>query len=243
MENNIEKLIRDDFHKRKINPSANALDRLNAKLDTQTNVKRKKFVRIFAFVASIVGLIFLLQSVFRTTESNISNEVITNIKLNDSINKQKPNKEYYTPIALESLDTMSIKLTKTTILKRNNDNSVQTNFVSVSEEKLKSKITESTLVEKELPTILLIKKEEVVALNDTVKPRFKSKTISDEELDALLASAMQSLTKKGSDSIEISAQSMLYEIEVEINQPLPEKIFLTLKTGANTVNTLIKSNK
>lgn len=243
MENNIEKLIRDDFHKRKINPSANALDRLNAKLDIQTNVKRKKFVRIFAFAASIAGLIFLLQSVFRTTESTISNEVITNIKLNDSINKQEPIKEYYTPVALESLDTISNKLTNTTIIKRKNDNSVQTKFVSVSEEKLQSKIKESALVEKELPIIVLTEKDEVVALNDTVKPRFKPNTISDEELDALLASAMQSLPKKGSDSIEISAQSMLYEIEVEINQPLPEKIFLTLKTGANTVNTLIKSNK
>ena len=243
MENNIEKLIRDDFHKRKINPSVNALERLNAKLDTKTSVKRNRVVRIFAFAASIAGLIFLLQSVFRTTESNISNEVITNIKHNDSINKQKPNKEYYTPVALESLDTMSIKLTNTTIIKRKNDNSVQTNFVSVSEEKLKSKINQSTLVEKELPIIVLTEKVEVVALNDTVKPRFKQNTISDEELDALLASAMQSLPKKGSDSIEISAQSMLYEIEVEINQPLPEKIFLTLKTGANTFKTLVKSNK
>ena len=243
MENNIEKLIRDDFHKRKINPSANALERLNAKLDSQSSAKRKKSVRIFAFAASIVGLIFLLQSVFRTTESNISDEVITNINLNDSINKQKPNKDYYTPVALESLDTISNKLTNSTIIKRKNDNSVQTKFVSVSEEKLKSKIKESTLVEKELPNIVLSKKEVVVALNDTLKPRFKPNTISDEELDALLASAMKSLPKKGSNSIEISAQSMLYEIEVEINQPLPEKIFLTLKTGANTVNTLIKSNK
>lgn len=243
MENNIEKLIRDDFHKRKINPSTNALDRLNAKLDTQTNVKRKKLIRIFAFAASIVGLIFLFQSVFRTTDTNISNEVITNIKLYDSINKQEPNKEYYTPVALDSLDRISNKLTNTTIIKRKNDNSVQIKFVSVSGEKLKSKIKESTLVEKELPIIVLTEKEEIIALNDTVKPRFKPNTISDEELDALLASAMQSLPKKGSDSIEINAQSMLYEIEVEINQPLPEKIFLTLKKGANTVNTLIKSNK
>ena len=66
--------------------------------------------------------------------------------------------------------------------------------------------------------------------------------ITDEELDALLASANQTLLKKGRDSIVINAHSMLYEIEVEINKPLPEKVLLTLKTGATTIKELVKSN-
>jgi len=239
MGDKIEKLIRDDFNKRKINPSANALERLNAKLDTQIHDNHKKSFRILAYAASIAGLIFLLQYVFRSNKSNINNGEITNVELKDSINLQGPNNENYIPVTLESLDTISNKITNATIKKQQNNISVHAKFVSVSKEELHPKITEHTPVDKKV-SLKAFNEKEVVAINDTIKPRFKLKTISDKELDALLASAARSLPQKVTDSIEINAQSMLYEIEVEINQPLPEKVFLTLKTGVNTFKTLIK---
>jgi len=241
MENNIEDLIREDFRKRKIQPNTNAFERLHTKLDKQTANKRKRKIRILAYAASLIGLVFILQSVFNN-DTSINKQIITNVKIKDST--KVPIAIENTSIAVEqsqfneSIDELATtkERRKTIVVKEKN--------VLYSQEKSPSKTLEYKAVEKRL---IAINPADIksVAFNDTTKKLplavgVKAKEITNEELDTLLARANQSLTKINKNGIAINAQSMLYEIEVEINKPLPEKVLLTIKTGATAIKELIK---
>ena len=239
MENDKEDLIRDDFRKREIQPNVNAFERLHTKLNTQTANKRKRIIRILAYAASIIGLVFILQFVFK---NNSNEQIITTIKIKDStdvpIDIEDTSIEVEQPQFNESID--EVAATK----EHHKAITVKEKIVANSQEKLLSKELEYKVIEKRLASIESVNKESV-AFNDTTKKfpltiSIKTKEITDEELDALLAAANQLLAKIDKDSITVNAQSMLYEIEVEINKPLPEKVLLTIKTGATTIKELIK---
>ncbi len=244
MENNIEDLIRDDFHKREIQPNVNSFERLNAKLEAQATNKRRIKVRVFAYAASFIGLIFILQSVFKTNDKTTNEQIITNVNIKDST--QAPIVKENTSIAVEELEFKESIDELSTIKKSRKTIAIKENLIANSHKKLPSKALEYETAEKKLTTIEPIDKKSV-AFNDTTKKLtipiaigMKIKEITDEELDVLLAFANQSLIKKGRDSIAINAKSMLYEIEVEINKSLPEKVLLTIKTGATTIKELVK---
>ena len=237
MENNIEDLIRDDFRKREIQPNTNAFERLHAKLDTRTASKRKKGFRMLGYAAGLIGFIFILQYVVKTNRTN-TEEIITNVKIQETI--EIPTDNESTSIAIEQLeDANPTKLP--TIEPSNNKVIIKEEIVSNLKKETPSKILETTISKKESVPIQLIAKENI-AFNDTSKKHLKPTEITDKELDALLIAANQSLSKEGGDSITINARSMLYELEVEINKPLPEKVLLTLKTGVVTIKELVKSN-
>ena len=239
MENNVEDLIRNDFHKREIQPNANSFERLNAKLEAKTTNKRRSIVRVLAYAASFIGLVFILQSVFKTNDNTTDKQIITNAKTKDST--ETPIIEENTSIAVEQLQIKESIDELATTKEHRKTIAIKEKVVTNPQEKVQLKILEHKIIEKELAVVESIDKENII-FNDTSRKMLKIKEITDEELDALLASANQSLSKKSRDSITINARSMLYEIEVEINKPLPEKVLLTIKTGATTIKELVKSN-
>ena len=228
MENNIEDIIRKNFRKREIAPSDSSFETLSTNLDTHSKKKRKKLIRFFAYAASIIGLIFSIQFAFQKNKED-KNQIITNVNIDDS-----------TTVAPLNGAKKLLKIEREEKL-------VKSNY--------KKKLLNTTPTQKET---LLVKLEENFSKNDSVaiaiekpqveqfvdKNQFKDiffiQDISDAELDALLATARQSLPKNKGDSIVINAKTMLYELEVEINKPLPEKVYLTLKTGASTIKKIVK---
>ena len=239
MENNIEDLIRDDFHKREIQPNANSFERLNAKLETQATNKRRRIVRVLAYAVSFIGLVFILQSVFKTNDKITNEQIITNVDIIDSV--KVPIVKENTSIAEEESEIKELIDEVSTIKKSRKTIAIKESRMTNSQEKLPLKALKYETAKKELVVVESIDKESII-LNDTSRERLKTKEITDEELDALLVAASQSLSKNSRDSIAINARSMLYEIEVEINKPLPEKVLLTLKTGATTIKELVRSN-
>lgn len=237
MENNIEKLIRDDFHKREIQPSANAFDRLEAKLDIQAKNKRKKLIRILSIAASFVGIVIILQFALKTTNT----EIITGAKDKDSARFEAPNSQNFSTVASELLDTVSDEVNIADSKKPINTISVKRKIIPVIKNKSQPKMSDPKTVKKEL---LITKSIDISeqALKDAHSKLFVKKEVTDEELDVLLASARQSIQKQIKDSITVNSQRMLYEIEVKINKPLPEKVLLTLKTGATNIKEIVKPN-
>jgi len=240
MENNIEEMIRDDFRKREIQPNANSFERLNVKLEVKRSNKRKKIISVLAYAASIIGLVFILKSVFKDNNNiKINEPVITNLKIKDSSNLKIVNSKKESPVILDQVEVSNSKLKN--IKESVKKEVIIENYVTNTPKILPSKDLKPTIIDKELITFDSLNNANLV-INDTTGKRIKLKEITDEELDALLASANQTLVKKGRDSIVINGRSMLYEIEVEINKPLPEKVLLTIKTGATTIKELVKSN-
>ncbi len=232
MENNIEELIRKDFHKREITPSENALEHLNAKLDAQqVKPKRKKLIKFLGYVASIVGLIFILQLVLQEGEvpktqeevnTAIGSKDTTTIPVIEDVVVVKQFEEAYK----NNVEKESIKTTK--VRKK-----IEASFQEDSmQDAVKGKVAE-------VKTSIVQSNHKNTALyGDTITV----KEATDAELDALLAEASLTLVREKGDSIVVNSKSMLYEIEVEINKPLPEKVYLTLKTGATTLKELVKTN-
>ena len=232
MENNIEELIRKDFHKREITPSEKALEHLNTKLDAlQTKSKRKKRIRFLGYAASIIGLIFILQFVLQNGEvSETLEEVSTAIDskdtiaipiIEDGIAVKQFEEVYKNNVAKESLKTTKVR--KKIEMSPQEDSMQEPDKGKVAE--VKTSIVQSNY-------------KNTALYGDTIS----IKKVTDAELDALLAEASLTLVREGGDSIVVNSKSMLYEIEVEINKPLPEKVYLTLKTGATTLKELVKSN-
>jgi thiol:disulfide interchange protein len=241
MENNIEDLIRDDFREREIQPNTNSFERLSAKLDAQKVKKRKIIIRVLAYAASFIGLIFILQSVFKTNDNTTDKQTITNVKTKDSTETSIT--EENTSIAVEQIQIKESKGEISSIKKSQKRTVTKETLIANSEEELFSKPLEQMANESKVVEVQSIGKDGII-LNDTTRKNQVAirtiKEVTDEELDALLASANQSLSKNRRDSITINARSMLYEIEVEINKPLPEKVLLTLKTGATTIKELVR---
>jgi hypothetical protein len=234
MKNKIEDLIREDFLKREIQPNANAFERLSEKLEKQAVSKRKKWVRVLAYAASLVGIIFLLKAAFKTGDGTSTDKrTITNVQPKGSA--VAPVDEKATVIAVEEPENTfedTVEITKTS------------KVILITESKATSfskKVTPPAEVKEQKAIVPQTTTIAIVA--DTFKLPIDITEVTDAELDALLAAANQTLPKNGGDSISINAKSMLYEIEVEINKPLPEKVMLTLKTSITTVKELVKSTE
>ena len=233
MENKIEDLIRDDFRKREIQPNANAFERLQLKLDVQKSKRRKKRMKILAIAASLIGLVFVTRiSFIKPTVPNQKDQIITNVKPKDAV--ISPVKKDTGSIAVEEYKE-SIHISPE-IIHQQKSITVKESEVAILDEPILPKKEE-----KNFQLATAIAKETIVS-NDTFKTPITIKEVTDDELDALLATASQSLSKNKKDSIYINSKTMLYEIEVEINKPMPEKVLLTLKTVKELVKTNDKEN-
>ena len=243
MENNIEDLIREDFEKREIKPNKDAFDIIDKKVQSYRLKRRSKKVRIVAYAASIIGVVLMLQFMLKPQEKHDHKDVITNTIVNDSAKSQTPNAKSNFFIAIEEVDTTIpsklVHKNEMKFLKEKFEKHTMTVVFNDTSQKMDSSFMKNIKAPK------LYDSTHATAINttgDTLKKIYKFKEITDAELDALLASAHQSLDKTAGDSLSIDAQKMLYELEVEINKPLPQRILFTVKTGVVTVKEIVKSN-
>lgn len=226
MEKDVEKLIQSEFKDRTINPSAFAFEKLTAKIEKHQHINRNKWLKYVMLAASVVIAVFFITDAFQLFHKKpIEQQIISDIKSDASkpIIIEKENLVADAP-PIKHLQNVAIK----TISKHE----------SIA---LTQKIDENKMAISVLPIIQPETKLAVINHQNSKPVLFKS-NVTDAEINQLLNGAQSKMLAIRTDSLSVNALQLLYEIEMEINKPLPEKVILTLQTGSRAIKDLVKTS-
>lgn len=226
MEKDVEKLIQLEFENRTINPSDFAFEKLSAKLEAHQHKNRLNWLKYIMLVASVVIAIFFISDAFQFYhKKTIDQQIISNTKSNT------PN-----PIIIENenvvADAPPIKQSQM----ESNQMVLQHKPIALTQ-----KIDENKMTIYVLPIIQPETKLTFVNPQNSKTVRFKNQ-VTDAEINLLLNGAQSKMLANSNDSLSVNALQLLYEIEVELNKPLPEKVILTLQTGSRAIKDLVKTS-
>jgi len=221
MENELENLIKSEFDHRTLNPSSYAFDKLINKLMVHQKSKQSINLKNLVIAASILGLIFTVGYEFNfKAKTTVKQNVISNIQKKETV-----------PITKET----KLLITKTFKKESSLKNKLRSKELVFAKANSLEKMNDDATLTSEKPI-------EVLALID--KPKTKeflvNSNVTDAEINELLSSVQTKKLATTRDSLSVNAFQLLYEIEVEINKPLPEKVILTLRSGSRAIKELIK---
>lgn len=244
-----EENIKETLDKRTIKPASESWDKLSNRLETHDKKKSNKLIWFTGIAASVVGLLFLGNSLF--FNSVVPDETLPQIVDVESVKPEvKVNEK-----DIKSIDDPSLKVKKTIVISTSN-----TKLVSQSNSQNKksvSKINSTT--------------SEVVAENNNISKKGKNQKIEfkaslenidsqednkigtiasnveiatldskslDIEIEALLNDAQQKVTSSDSTK-KIDANSLLQDVEADLDQSFRDKVFEALKTNYKKVKTAV----
>jgi len=229
-----EKDFSDKLNKRKIEPTAGNWEELSARLNYEQKSKRP-IIWWMGIAATLVGGILIFSLLFNNPISKTpvivnapSEEIIKEKTESQQVSFEKPASE-----KVIGKEKAFVELVESNISKKEQvDNSKLASFGKPQE---RSK-TEDNQLQKDVdnikePKISKISKE-VVAQASADKT--KTGKITDAEVDAMLALAANQISKEKSESSgsqNINANSLLLEVERELDQSMREKLFDVLKEG------------
>lgn len=265
MGSNIENKIKETFQNREIQPSTNAWEKLESKLIIKETKKEKNKFRFIAYAAIFIGLLFGLLFFLKNEDvknQNIENPVViddkkpdTQIEKNIELNETIINKEKV--IVQNDLQKIKKQTTKKTPHLKKNNLINQPVLNEITQNKSNKKISEESLeiekinLEHVSEQIVVQKNEDKIAKdiivekidNKPIKNKLRDKiTTNDDEIESLLAAAMNTTTKEKKYKLTVNSNSLQYSVESELNKPLTNKIFKTLKIGVDTMEAIIVSN-
>ena len=254
-----EEQLKDKLEQRTIQPSTDAWQKLNDKLDANKSKKNNKGFWYLGIAASIVG-IMLITNVFDNDNTNIVEPTIVDI---DKTNSEPNNDNVKEENTIEEKEILS---NETEVLASENVKKETQKQEQTSRSSLKQKIKKEQL--KLIPN----KTEEmVVAINDNevnkeenkeavvkklsfeeqkakdvvaqIQSMQKIKEVTDAEIDALLGAAQREITFKrlyNENTKSIDANALLLSIEDEIEeQSFRTRVFEMLKAGYSEVRTVV----
>lgn len=222
------------LNKRKIEPKAGSWEELSARLNSEEKSKRPIFWWI-GIAATLVGGILIFSILFNKPVSEIP--VIVNTPA-EEISKEKiesPQISFEKPASQEMTEQgkASVKPVENIFSKKEPVVNSKIASIGKPQEYLK---TENEQTQKD-PDLMKETKisgilEEVIA--EALSKENKTGKITDAEVDALLAVASEQINRERSPksaSINIDANSLLLDVELELEQSVREKVFDVLKEG------------
>lgn len=253
---NFDNNIKNKLENRTIIPSDKAWSKLSEQLDTLDRKKSNNMVWWLGIAASIVGVLFFIlgnneNSLENTTpivvdtehETKIENsdEELPIIKNNDvllDIEKSQPlvsTKNQATPKIKESKNQPQ----QNTIIAENKTANTNEVVAEVAQEpKLESE--QSIQMEPNDMSFEDQKIQEVVAQIQNLERQ--DKDISEEEIDQLLQQAESQIDKKqlyNQSTKTVDANSLLQDVEMELEQSFRDKVLEALKSGYETVKVAV----
>ncbi|MGR7812352.1 hypothetical protein [Lacinutrix undariae] len=259
-----ENTIKETLEKREISPSEASWDKLNAQLDADEKRSKRKLFLWFGVAASVVGVILVSSIFFKTSTFKNESPVIVNSEVKIIKEKQTPvvvndivTQEKTAIVTKESTKKATEDINKILIKTPSKVNAVaEVDAVKI----IKSAITTSeNITEKTVNnTIATVKRPTKIApvLNTDDFETLKVKTViaqieslqgnkgsvSDAELDALLKSAENEIFKNrlyNETTKMVDANSLLQDVEAELQDSFRTRVFESLKSTFKTVKTAV----
>ena len=241
MDNNMEHNLKKEFHNREILPSENAWNTLSSRLEIAALQKKRNTYKYLAYAAVMMGVFLGIFSLINKTNTQSHT---TPIVIDKENKKVKTTKQYEiealqktgannTIVIQEKKPTNSVSIAHPNSEQKKNLASIVKKKVEriAQDNKLTINTTQSTLDERT---------NQSITKSDTQKK--KKMLSSDEDIEALLAEALEQTPPNHTKEISIELNSLENSTGIKLKKPLKRRIIETIKTGVDTVETLLVSN-
>ena len=243
-----EENIKDKLEKRRIDPSANAWSKLSDKLDDHEGGTNSKMIWWFTIAASLVG-IFLVTTIFfknkadqtilpMTVETPIEKSGEIKVELTEELEKSKVEAITETEIKSESHLVKNVK---------NKEPEVQNSYNT--KESSRNALVENTAKN---PRIDINRSNIFDSINNEQRTNQSivanthinniKNVVTDSEIEDLLESAKNELLANRNEiqlSKSVDANSLLQDVETDLDETFRDKVFNTLVSGYNSVRTAV----
>lgn len=253
-ENNFDKKIREQLERRKINPSANAWDKLDAQLDARETKSTRKYWWV-GIAASFLAGILLTSLVFNDSKIEVTPQVVSDNSSEEMKDIEQNSVEKSNTIIKNKEEIESIQLTETKVQPKDNP-------ITLQQEKEKEIFiaenvkTSPVKVSKNNKELLQPEKERLVSkgfqltedIEKTVPLEVGQKQLAtgetqvlDEEVEQLLQRAQEKAKLRNFENPYnlVNAEDLLENIEVEDKQSFKEKVWIALENGFHQVKSTV----
>ncbi|WP_010228911.1 hypothetical protein [Gillisia marina] len=246
-----EDKIRRQLQDREITPSAGSWDKLSAKLDT-TQDKKKPFAFWMGIAASIIGGILILSLAFNNATPSDAPQIVD--IPTEKVEAEKTPKEISNEILIETekeptqLATSEAKNRPVTPNKKSIvalEKDIQQNnreaVAIIDNESLLKR--QSIITSSEITNDNILDLKLTDALTGVITQTENGQTVTDEEINKLLAEAAAKISQdryKSDFAVgKINAQDLLQDVEFEMDNSFRDKIFEMLKEGYSKAKTAV----
>lgn len=235
-----EKHIKNQLHKREINPSDNAWDKISGQLQKTEPIKSKRFFW-YGVAAAFIGILIISSLYFNISDESIDSGIQIVETPNEPEFIPKTEAVVIKQNAIEEKITISdkpnIKDAKKPSVQVETESDLNTEIASTVG--FSSKIIKADAVPKETEQLVNAKIGEIVAQVNLSEN--SNLPVSSIEVDSFLRQAQQEILtdKIFNQEGKVDALALLNEVEGELDKSFREQIFESLKTGFLKVRTAI----
>ncbi|MGY0393404.1 hypothetical protein ACW5R3_12705 [Bizionia sp. KMM 8389] len=246
--NNFEKHLKDTLEKRQIKPDVKSWGQLSAALDKEEKKPTKKYIWYVGIAASIIGVLFLMNS-FQSTpvfDNSISPQVVntpSESDVEDDTFSEEINiiSEEETEIVASKTEIVlpkSMLKTASPSAEESDPSGFKTNLAVITEkEKLPKDVLTVSEASNEISVAVL--ERNLKGTNTETDTRQLSLNM---EVEALLKEAKQKLVLEASqtdNTYSKNANNLLQDVEMDLEKSFRDKVFETLKTNFTIVKTAV----
>lgn len=257
-----EEQLKDKLERRTLNPSSEAWDVLSDRLDKQERKNHNVRFWWLGIAASIVGVI-LVMTQFYKTESNVKDlPVIVNTEIVPDVETEPLNQpeeinvevvttiESNTELLKETKDTERIDTSNLTSITIQEPIKVKDVIEKplISEDVMVSVKSNNTKTNEVIPIVTPTQEElKIMEVVDIIKNLDTGlSSVSDREIDSLLKQAQRELINQriiNESTKTVSADALLQDVEVELEQSFRAKVFEALKSSYKSVKTAVAERR
>lgn len=245
--------LRKKLEERTIAPNEMTWNKLNSKLDKLEKRKNNKPFWWLGLAASFVGVLLISNMFFMTNNNNTQPKIVdtetkaetkAEIKKEDLVKAINDEAEVVVYNETQSIQNKTKTIINKTPFKTNKavqpkaSTSINKNYgVNIKTEAV------TTNKKGDTDNFETQKINEVIAQIEEIKA--SKSNVTDAEIDSLLNKAERDIFKRHSkNSVRVvDANSLLFEVENELEQSFRTKVFETIKSGYKTVRTAVVERK
>lgn len=249
--NKFEKHIKDTLEKRTIQPTKDAWNQLENKLNASTNQQKSNYFMWIGIAASIVGVLLVVSQFFNSNQTdNIEPVIVNNPKVETqdepiqiAVEKIDDNKQNQASEKSDSKVKPTV-ITKTPVLKAHlkEEQPIASSEPVVSDKDIVPEPPKINHVEIKQNKLSFEdeKIQDVIAQVQSLKDQ--NKTVTDAEIEALLQQAQKDIRQQqmyDENTGVVDARLLLEDVETDLDQSFREKAFEALKANFNFIKTAV----
>ena len=248
----MEEEMKQKLEERRIEPSADAWQRLSSQLDNKDNSKPRSGFWWIGLAAACIVILLILKIRPGNNENNTVPVIVDTIEEAEGLNETVENDSQLNSAANEEEEIIPKEISEERLV----ESTANTNEKDAAEEVQKSRsplvriaraeesIPDETDRTSEEPTNILM--EEKASLESKLTENTAEVTVSTEvsnaELDELLEKARKRLNSEATQKkkeISVQAQALLDGVEDDLDRSFRERVFRTLVSGYQSVRTAV----
>ncbi|MBN4070388.1 hypothetical protein JYT76_01780 [Olleya sp. AH-315-F22] len=250
---NFEDNLKEKLEERRLQPSKNAWEKLQTRLDENENIKESKSFWWLGIAASFVGILIVVSVFFNKKDDNTIKQSIVNtedVQEPKSIDKTIIQSKDENPLAFEKIQTETInkniteKPSELKALTKQEQKEiieeVKKDAVAQVETERPKDIKVNNIETEIKQSFEDLKLQEIVAQVQELKK--VNNTVTDAEINVLLDQAERDIALHklyNENTKKVDATALLQDVEADLEQSFRERAFKAIKSGYNYVKTTV----